>query len=73
MVGAIKDLIAKGALMEVESVENQFPSTIFLVEKKNEKGQFRPVINLNQFVELTSFKMESLQVAKSLLQPGDYT
>ena len=38
-------------------------------------GQYCPVINLqalNQFVETHPFKMESLQVAKSLIQPGDY-
>jgi hypothetical protein len=75
MLGAIKDLVAKGAVVQVEPTENQFTSTIFLVEKRNGNGQYRPVINLkalNRFVECTPFKMESLQVAKGLLQPGDY-
>ena len=43
--------------------------------KRNGSGQYRPVINLealNRFVESTPFKMKSLQIAKSLLQPGDY-
>ena len=43
--------------------------------KRNGSGQYRPVINLkalNRFVESTPFKMESLQIVKSLLQPGDY-
>ena len=50
-------------------------NSLFLVEKENGSGQYRPVINLkslNKFVESTSFKMESLQVAKGLLQPGDF-
>lgn len=49
--------------------------TLFLVEKDNGKGQFPPVINLralNRFVQTGSFKMEILQVAKALIQPGDY-
>ncbi len=44
MLGAIKDLMAKGAVVQVEPVENQFTSTIFLVEKENGNGQYRPVI-----------------------------
>ena len=75
MVGAIEVLLTKGTLAKVEPGENQFISTLFLVEKENGNGQYRPVINLkslNRFVESTSFKMESLQVAKGLLQPGDY-
>ena len=45
------------------------------LEKENNSGQYRPVINLralNQFVESQPFKMESLQVVKALVQPGDY-
>ena len=53
----------------------KFVSTLFLVEKENNSGQYHPVINLralNQFVEPQPFKMESLQVVKALVQPGDY-
>ena len=60
----------------VEPVEKQFTSKIFIMEKENgSSSQHRPMINLkalNRFVESTTFKMESLQIAKSLLQPGDY-
>ena len=38
MLGAIKDLVAKGAVAQVEPTENQFTSTIFLVEKGNGNG-----------------------------------
>ena len=65
MVSAIENLLAKGAVAKVEP-------TLFLVEKENGSGQYGPVINLkslNKFVESTYFKMESLQVAKGLLQP----
>ena len=48
----VDSLLAKGAVHEVEPVDGQFISTIFLVDKKT--GGKRPVINLkylNQFVE----------------------
>ena len=39
---AIANLLAKGAVREVQSQEDQFTSTLFLVQKEN--GEFRPVI-----------------------------
>ena len=66
---AIKDLLAKGAVQEVKLRGNQFTSTLFLLQ--NENGDYRPVINLcalNRFLEKESFKMEGLQVVKSLIQ-----
>ncbi len=62
------DLIAKGAVAQVEPVENQFTSTIFLVEKENGNGKY----STQQICGINTFKMEGLQVTKSLLQPGDY-
>ena len=44
MERAIADLLAKGAVKEVEPQDDQFTSTLFLVQKEN--GDFRPVINL---------------------------
>ena len=65
---AIKDLLSKGAVREVQPQDDQFTSTLFLVQKEN--GDYRPIINLralNRFLEKESFKMEGLQVVKSLI------
>ena len=65
---AIADLLAKGAVKEVEPQDNQFTSTLFLVQKEN--GDFRPVINLlafNRFLGKEYSKIEGLQVVWSLL------
>ena len=70
---AIKDLLSKGAVREVQPQDDQFTSTLFLVQKEN--GDYRPIINLralNRFLEKESFKMEGLQVVKSLIQQGDF-
>ena len=70
---AIAHLLAKGAVKVVQPQDDQFTSTLFLVEKDN--GEFRPVINLralNRFLGKESFKMEGLQVVRSLLQKGDF-
>ena len=70
---AIADLLTKGAVKEVEPQNDQFTSTLFLVQKEN--GDFRPVINLralNRFLGKESFKMEGLQIVRSLIQPGDF-
>ena len=70
---AIANLLAKGAVKAVQPQDDQFTSTLFLVEKDN--GEFRPVINLralNRFLGKESFKMEGLQVVRSLLQKGDF-
>lgn len=71
--GAIKDLLAKGAVQEVKPHDNQFTSTLFLVQK--ETGDYRPTINLcalNRFLGKESFKMEGLQEVKSLIQQADF-
>jgi len=46
----IDKLLMKGAIKEVDSVEDQFISNLFLVPKKD--GSLRPVINLkkNEFI-----------------------
>ena len=66
-------LLAKGAIQEVKPQDDQFTSTLFLVQKEN--GNYRPVISLralNQFWGKESFMMEGLQVVKSLIQQGDF-
>jgi len=70
---AIANLLAKGAVREVQSQDNQFISTLFLVQKEN--GEFHPVINLwvlNRFLKKESLKLDGLQVVRSLLQKGDF-
>ena len=65
--------LAKGAVKAVQPEDDQLTLTLFLVQKDN--GEFRPVINLralNRFLGKESFKMEGLQVVRSLLQKGDF-
>ena len=60
---AIADLLTK--VKEVEPQNDQFTSTLLLVQKEN--GDFRPVINLralNRFLGKESFKMEGLQISE---------
>jgi len=68
---AMKDLLEKGAVREVWPQDDQFTSTLFLVQKGN--GDYRPNINrraLNRFLGKESFKMEELQVVKSFMRQG---
>ena len=75
MEKAVEGLIQKGAVAQVQPEADQFISTFFLVEKESGSEEFRPVINLcplNRFAQTESFRMESLQIAKNLIQPGDF-
>ena len=72
---AIQTLLKKAAIKAVQPAANQFISSLFLVEKVQSKGEYRPIINLkplNRFVEEWSFKMEGLPVVCSLIQPNDF-
>ena len=74
MEEAIQTLLQKKAVKEVQPIGNQFISSLFLVEKDKNRGEYRPIINLkplNRFVENWSFKMEGLPVVCSLIQPND--
>ena len=58
---AIEDLLTEGAVREVRPQDDQFTSTMFLVQKEN--GDYRPIMKLcalNQFLGKESFKMEGL-------------
>ena len=69
----IRELLAKGVVVETTSSQEGFVSQIFLVTKK-EGGQ-RPVINLkalNMFVKHEHFKMEELNILPNLIQPEDW-
>jgi len=66
-------LVREESLQEVWPEDDQFTSTLFLVQKEN--GHYRPNINLrslNRFLGKESFKLEELQVVKSLRQQGDF-
>jgi len=69
----IKELQAKGAIVEAQLSPLSFVSQIFLVEKKG--GGQRPVINLkglNNFVKMEHFKMEGLHLLPDLIQKSDW-
>ena len=75
LLTAISSLISKGAVKEVAPHPDEFLSTLFLVEKQDKSGKYRPVINLkalNQFLPKETFKMESLNTVRSLLRPEDF-
>ena len=72
---SIQSLISKGATTVVAPHPQQFISTLFLVEKGQGTGEFRPVSNLralNRFLPKERFKMEGLHTARPLLRSGDY-
>ena len=69
----VKELLSKGAVVEIPPSQEGFVSQLFLVEKK-EGGQ-RPVVNLkalNMFVKHEHFKMEGLHTLPDLIQPEDW-
>lgn len=73
--GAIQSLISDGAILVVDPCQQQFISTLFLVEKGPATGEFHPVINLkalNRILSKEKFKVEGLHTAHSLLRRGDY-
>ena len=65
----------KGKIYLENKIKNKttFVSHIFLREKKD--GTFRPVFNLkslNAHIPYEHFKMETLEMLKNLIQPGDW-
>jgi ribonuclease HI len=69
----IQNLLESGAIQEIDPNIPCFTSALFLVPKKN--GDLRPVIDLrklNQYVQYHHFKMEGLDLVKSLLRRNDY-
>lgn len=74
---ALRQQIARnlqiGSISVVSPSNDQFLSRVFCVKKSN--GEDRMIIDLshlNSFVNKVHFKMESLDVVKSLLRPNDY-
>ena len=69
----IEELLAKGALEIARDPCPGFYSRLFLVEKAS--GGWRPVIDLshlNDFVQLTSFKMETVASVLLSVREGDF-
>ena len=77
MVKEIRNLLQKGAILEVPILEVSsvgFYSNLFLVVKKGGARQ-HPVINLanfNKFVIYPHFKMEDLKTVSDLLRPWNF-
>ena len=66
-------MLLKGALEIARDPGPGFYSRLFLVEKAS--GGWRPVINLshlNEFVQLTSFKMETVASVLLSVREGDF-
>ena len=69
----VKELLAKGALEIARDPGPGFYSRLFLVEKAS--GGWRPVIDLsylNEFVQLTRFKMETVASVLLCVREGDF-
>ena len=69
----VSKLMAKGAIVPVETVPDQFVGHLFLRQKKD--GSQRPIFNLrplNAWVAYRHFKMEGLPMLKGLIQSGDW-
>ena len=68
----IEVMLAKGALEIARDPGPGFYSRLFLVEKAS--GRWRPVIDLshlNDFIQLTSFKMETVASVRLSVREGD--
>src|SRR6266496_6426619 len=69
----ISSLLQMDAIQEIDPNDPCFVSNLFLVPKKSES--LRPVIDLrrlNQFIKYSHFKMEGIELVKSLVRRGDY-
>ena len=69
----VKGMLAKGAIEITRDPGPDFYSRLFLVKKAS--GDWRPVINrshLNEFVQLTRFKMETVASVLLSVREGDF-
>ena len=67
----VRKLWGKGVIVQVEHVEGEFISNVFLRPKPN--GEFRLILDLTEFnkhVKYEHFKMASLQTAIDMMRPG---
>jgi len=66
-------LRSKNAIEEIAEADARFVCGLFVIPKVN--GGFQPIINLkpvNKFIRHMHFKMEGLNLLRSLLRKGDY-
>ena len=66
----IQELLQKQAIQEIPETQVSFFSRVFLVPKKS--GGWRMVIDLsslNDYLQVTTFQMDTTQVIKDLLHP----
>src|SRR2546423_1414274 len=64
----IKKLLEMDVIQQMDPIEPCFVSNLFLILKKS--GDLRPVIdlrNLNQYIQYAHFKMEGIELVKSLV------
>jgi uncharacterized protein YqgQ len=68
----IQELLNKGVIQQVEHVEGEYISNVFLREKKD-KGKFRMILNLkklNEYIPKQKFKMDTLIAAITMVHEG---
>jgi hypothetical protein len=68
----IRELVGKGVIVEVDHIEGEYISHVFLREKKD-KDKFRMILNLkkvNQYIEKEHFKMDTLTAALAMVYEG---
>jgi hypothetical protein len=69
----VKKLLDSGAIRELDPRIFCFTSNVFIVPK--ETGDLRPVIDLrklNRYMSYNHFKMENIDLVKSIIRRGDY-
>jgi hypothetical protein len=68
----LTELLEKGAVKLVQDQDGQFVSTMFVLKQAN---KLRPIFNLkslNRFVKTEKFKLESMDLVRTLLRKDDY-
>jgi hypothetical protein len=69
---AILDLVSKGAVHQVVEQKDQFLSTLFIVQQVNKNRPVFKLKTLNKYVHTEKFKLESLDLLKTMLKPNDF-
>jgi len=67
----IQNLLKLKVIEEVQSIEGEYISSIFVRPKKN--GEYRMILNLkglNEYVEYHHFKMDTFETALNLIKPN---
>ena len=70
----INNLLSIGVIKQVAFDEHQYISPIFIVPKRDQ-NEYRMILNwkeLNEYIELHHFKMETFESALKLIKPFSY-